>query len=234
MIPGYRLSPSVHWCTTHGFSILLDIDSDKYFSIPARYFEALLAHLANGACSNAPGSRRSPSELARVEGDLINLGLLVREMPRKMTPQDADLPQATDLVPATETLLPVRTALPHAYAVIRACATADHLLRSKSLRHILSRIARSKETPGPIPAKDLIHLTRAFNTVRPLYPRNYLCLFDSLALLEFLSRWNMFPNWVFGVQIDPFEAHCWVQHHNTVLCDTHAFRARWYSRILVV
>jgi hypothetical protein len=56
--------------------------------------------------------------------------------------------------------------------------------------------------------------------LRPLYPRDYLCLFDSLALIEFLAQHGLYPTWVFGVTSDPFMAHCWVQEGDTLLNDT--------------
>jgi hypothetical protein len=59
----------------------------------------------------------------------------------------------------------------------------------------------------------------AFKNLRPLYPRPYLCLFDSLALLEFLASYGSFPRVVFGVVADPFQAHCWLQEGNVVLDD---------------
>jgi hypothetical protein len=59
-----------------------------------------------------------------------------------------------------------------------------------------------------------------FDSLRLFYPRPYLCLFDSLALIHFLARFGLYPDWVFGVQADPFEAHCWVQAGSVVLNDT--------------
>ncbi len=46
------------------------------------------------------------------------------------------------------------------------------------------------------------------------------CLFDSLTLLNFLARYGIFPDWVFGVQARPFAAHCWVQLDEIVFNDT--------------
>lgn len=76
-------------------------------------------------------------------------------------------------------------------------------------------------------------LVRQFNTLRPWFPRNYLCLFDSLALLELLARYHLFPSWVFGVHAEPFEAHCWVQQHDVVLNDTLA-RVERFAPIMAV
>ena len=54
-------------------------------------------------------------------------------------------------------------------------------------------------------------LVDIFGRLRSLFPRRYLCLFDSLALIEFLARYDLFPSWIFGVRLEPWAAHCWVQ-----------------------
>jgi hypothetical protein len=46
------------------------------------------------------------------------------------------------------------------------------------------------------------------------------CLFDSLSLLNFLARYGIHADWVFGVQARPFAAHCWVQLGDIVFNDT--------------
>ena len=55
--------------------------------------------------------------------------------------------------------------------------------------------------------------------MRPFYPRPYLCLFDSLALINFLSHYRLRARLVFGVHLAPFDAHCWVQVEDIVLDD---------------
>jgi hypothetical protein len=62
-------------------------------------------------------------------------------------------------------------------------------------------------------------LIATFQLLRPLFPRPYLCLFDSLALFEFLAGHDCFPHLIFGVVADPFEAHCWLQAGTVVLND---------------
>ncbi|RYG35012.1 MAG: lasso peptide biosynthesis B2 protein [Burkholderiales bacterium] len=37
------------------------------------------------------------------------------------------------------------------------------------------------------------------------------CLYDALALVEFLALRKLYATWVFAVQAQPFGAHCWVQ-----------------------
>jgi hypothetical protein len=62
-------------------------------------------------------------------------------------------------------------------------------------------------------------LVGIFDRLRSLYPADYLCLFDSLALLEFLSRYKLFPSWVFAIRPAPWGAHCWVQDACTIFND---------------
>jgi hypothetical protein len=75
--------------------------------------------------------------------------------------------------------------------------------------------------------------TAAFHALRQYYPREYLCLFDSLALVEFLARYDVFPHWVFAVKMEPFGAHCWVQDGSVVLNDTVEY-VREFTPIMVI
>ena len=62
-------------------------------------------------------------------------------------------------------------------------------------------------------------LVSIFNALRPFYPAGYVCLFDSLAMIEFLARYRLYANWVYGVEIEPFNAHCWVQQSDLLFND---------------
>jgi hypothetical protein len=116
-----------------------------------------------------------------------------------------------------------------------ACATADWRLRSSSLPLTLASIERrrkfSEYSAIAFSAAFAAILVGAFKILRPLYPRPYLCLFDSIALLEFLARYHMFPRIVFGVVADPFEAHCWLQE-GTILINDDLERVSKYKPIM--
>ena len=63
-------------------------------------------------------------------------------------------------------------------------------------------------------------LVAGFQRLRPLlFSTREACLFNSLALIEFLAQHDCYPHWVFGVRARPFAAHCWVQLDHTVLND---------------
>jgi hypothetical protein len=118
-----------------------------------------------------------------------------------------------------------------------ACVATDWRLRTKSFSHTLARIVRRRRhadsSNAIYNAAYASRLVGLFKVLRPLYPRSYLCLFDSLALLEFLAGCRLFPHVVFGVVADPFQAHCWVQEGSTILNDD-LERVRRYKPILSV
>lgn len=103
-----------------------------------------------------------------------------------------------------------------------ACVKADLQLRTRTFYRLIDRIKkrrdrrRSERRSDPRQISPLVH---AFDACRCFYPRPYLCLFDSLALLEFLSSYRIYPHLVIGVVPDPFEAHCWLQEGAVVLND---------------
>lgn len=83
---------------------------------------------------------------------------------------------------------------------------------------------------------DLTHarrLVRIYNKLRAFVPRDYLCLYDSILLLEFLARNNCYPSWIFAVKLEPWAAHCWVQS-GTVAFNQDSDDARAYLPIMVV
>lgn len=60
---------------------------------------------------------------------------------------------------------------------------------------------------------------RAFQATRALVPIERSCLLDSLALLDWLGDAARHAELVFGVRMDPFGAHCWVQTDRLLLTD---------------
>ena len=109
----------------------------------------------------------------------------------------------------------------HRLSFLRAAVTASAKLRLQRLQRIVRNVERRKRgDSSPQNCDDVRELTAVFHRLRPYYVREYLCRFDSLALLEFLANYRRFPEWVFGVTGEPFAAHCWVQDGDCVLNDT--------------
>jgi hypothetical protein len=138
---------------------------------------------------------------------------------------------------ARETIVSSKIPFPLGARFFLACGATDWRLRTQSFSRTLARIIRCRRHAD---SSNVIYnaayasrLVGLFNVLRPLYPRSYLCLFDSLALLEFLAGCRVFPHVVFGVVADPFQAHCWVQEGSTILNDD-LERVRRYKPILSV
>lgn len=184
-----------------------------------------------------PPSHEAPSaELALLVDDLVASGILRRcDQPLNARPRRPTTPEhdfgSLDIPPSTSKLHQP------CVSIMTALASADWSLRCVSMIRIINRIT-SRSTPDHTePCRADLHraatLTWQFRNLRPWYPRDYLCLFDSLALLLFLLRHGIRCNWIFGVKEDPFAAHCWLQLGSIVL-NEHLDRARLYTPIMMV
>lgn len=106
---------------------------------------------------------------------------------------------------------------PHAaLAVLRSCAWAHFHLRAKRLHHAIAQLAYLKALGSEDKGLDS---RKAFEKWRPLYPHDYVCLIDSLALARYLLGSGMRPDFVIGVRDAPFSAHAWVALDGEVVND---------------
>jgi hypothetical protein len=95
------------------------------------------------------------------------------------------------------------------------------MLRWRSLEKTVAHVTqRRKSAAVPRAAVGLETLVQRFASCRSRFGRKDACLFNSLALLDFLALHGLYPKLVFGVSMRPFHAHCWVQHEDTVVGDT--------------
>jgi hypothetical protein len=75
-----------------------------------------------------------------------------------------------------------------------------------------------REAPGALDAETDVLIQR-FQNLRPLYPREASCLFDSLALGRFLADGGIRAELVFAVRGAPFAAHAWLEKEGRILND---------------
>lgn len=174
-------------------------------------------------------------ELAKVVQDLSSNRLLTVEKDegRSFVPTQMESP--SDVL-VDESIDAGRASIKHAAAFLKACVVAVWYLRRRSIQDTVCRVRLRKELCGPSEIGDLDRareLTSAFNRLRGLFPTDYLCLFDSLALIEFLASFRIFPTWVFAVRFEPWTAHCWVQHRHIVF-NEQVEEAEDYTPIMTV
>jgi hypothetical protein len=224
----YSLSSHASACATKRHWIILDTRSDRYFSLDRAHFDLLapsIQGISHCVATDTVIAGRLPAEAAGLARSLVERGILEPYI----ADNDLDRRQATVTSPTTEIDADFRRAgvgarVLHIPDFLWACARADRWLRRRSIDWIVRRVALESSPRGQ-PGTDFdgsraTRLVQIFNALRPIYPRDYLCMFDSLALLLFLAVHRIYPRWVFGVCADPFKAHCWLQSGDVLLDDT--------------
>ena len=66
-----------------------------------------------------------------------------------------------------------------------------------------------------------------------IYSYRDMCFFDSFVFFTFFAQRHIPVDWVFGVDIYPFRAHCWVEYNGIVLNDS-LERASTFTPIHVI
>jgi hypothetical protein len=244
MIARYGLANHVFVCANEDYVVVLDLKQDRYFTLDAARTAALAPLLPGwpaptmsadpGADPNAaPGltADEAAAPLLR-EGWLLELPAVSKEA----TPVRLPSPEAELLSGAA--VDSARIGARAMLAFIFSAIFAKLALRFWPFERVIRRVARRKAAhPGashPLDVARARQLVDIFGRLRVfLFSHREKCLHDSLALLEFLARYGVFPSWVFGVRARPFVAHCWVQYEDIVFNDT-VEHVVGYAPIMVV
>ena len=238
MFSAYYLQKDAYFCLSGRHCVILDAKTDRYLGVDRREFELLslqFEHEAEAASPpiSSPGFR--PPTCTLVD-ELVAAGILTmdRKNSKQILPTSFVLP-VTNLLDADyrPPTLAELWALP---PFIAGCMQSQHWLNRQifhaTLTTVQSRAARGRHKQR-LSAERLHALVSTFRSLRMYFPHKYLCFFDSLALLNFLAFYGSYPTWVFGVQAEPFCAHCWVQQDNVLLNDT-VERVSMYTPIMTV
>lgn len=159
---------------------------------------------------------------------LAKRGLLTtaRAEGKKMEQLQLERPQygVLDDVDPTNT----RVTAAKAARVLRSGIVAAWKFRHKTFERVLLELGRSRkahtERGVRQSTQQVTQLVSAYWRVRPLLPFDrYTDLIDSLALIEYLSSYRVFPKMVIGVRLMPFTAHTWVQQGTSVFNDSPEF-----------
>jgi hypothetical protein len=222
----FYLSKHTFICLADNHYVFLDLRSDEYSCLD-RTQSDILKRLLNGHrivddhSSNIRLHETADSASSAVVQTLLKKGLAVNRA------TDGKIPTLPFIAPPAASLMDVsdkpRPAINsgHVWHFFSAAAAASKNLRWGSIERTVRTVEDRKSACGNVLESCAItDLFEIFQTLRPYYPRPYLCLFDSLALLHFLARYDVFPLWVYGVTLEPFNAHCWIQAGDFVVNDT--------------
>jgi hypothetical protein len=220
-----QLAEGVYSCLAGDRMVFLDLRRNQYSCLNQKHTRLALGLLSPVDTRGVePEELRSVdlSERAKVARALIVGGLIALGGASRRTPTVCvETPKK-----ALQTVKDADRTVPRVGQCItffEACVAASWKLRRFSMQRAATSVTNRKQNGGKdkhLDSDALSDLTRAFHYLRPLHSREYVCLFDSLALIEFLARYQLFPDWVFGVRGEPFCAHCWVQDRDCILNDS--------------
>lgn len=239
MPTSYSLSLTSYICLDPCYCVLLDARSDRYLAISRDTMERLGPWLSgwpadpSQACTTV-----MPAELASIADDFVRRGTLTKGpfLGKPVRPQDIPRPQRS-LLDAHEPV-PLIMTLPLAGALICSSLWARRQLTRHPLLSTIGAVAerRASSQRSPSAALDLDRarfLVSTFTRWLVFSSKPNDCLFEALALLHFLSRFQIYPSWVFGVIPEPFHAHCWLQHRGIVVNDTVAHVSQYAPLMLI-
>jgi hypothetical protein len=223
----FFLKSHIFLCCAKRHWVILDVNRDKYLCVDRAQFESLGSWLDGWQETQAGRPEIGPSPhsaASALANNLLSLGILSEQSRGTKEARATTYAHPTAAVDPEMTACTRLARCTHAPSFFLGCATASRQLGRQRFESIITSIQARKAAQHtaarPFDFNRAQPLLALFASLRLLYPRPYLCLFDSLALVHFLARFDLYPDWVFGVRADPFEAHCWVQAGSVVLNDT--------------
>lgn len=219
----FFLSTHCFVCRAQGYWIILDMMQDKYLCV-AHDDLTSIGELLHGWRERRLGVEpcgQSDGNAAALIETLTSSGIITSSPEHGKPFAESNFPPARHSIDSSHFDASAKVSPRCAARFFLACGRIDWCLRRMAFFCVLAGIARRRGASCATiyDAGCLLRLMAAFKALRPLYPRRYLCLFDSLALFEFLASYRVYPHVVFGVIADPFEAHCWLQVGSTILND---------------
>jgi hypothetical protein len=213
----------IGFCETDDGVLFLDLRRSRYMGISKEDGDALSSALLEGPRSITDDMTDRGNGVLNT---LVAHGVLDPTRRTRVAPR-TELADASDCIGLEEIVLPAAGIDGHhVLAFLYACAMTHCRLRFRSLHAIVQDIKAKRDCAaaagrvGSGERRRMRDLVVCFRRIRPfVYTAREACLFDSLALIYFLARFDLFPTWVIGVKTRPFAAHSWVQHDALVLND---------------
>lgn len=221
----------MYLCVTEGQVVILDLRRDKYLSLDGDASASLRAHVdilssPEGLLQSDPGAG-----LGEVLSRLAGTGILSTATPPRTTAGDRRPLLAPTSAIAPRPPFREHVSTHHAARYIASVISAKMALRARTLHSVVLRERHKMIAPSfadrifdPARAAPLCSI---YSRLRVIATGPRQCLFDALALKLFLAKYALFPQWVFGVRVHPFAAHCWLQHGDTLVNDSLDFVRRF-------
>jgi hypothetical protein len=240
------IAPHVHVCVTRDGCVLLDLKRDKYLGLGRAETELLAGAIDDWPKPNwdavadpagEGGNQASTEELCRrLEAD----GMLIAGRGEGGCPAREPLPSmGREWVSVGDELeVPGRIDLEAVVNFVAAFVWARWSLGWRPMSSVVQSVRERKIQRGGITEPtEILGLATAvgvFRRLRPfLFAAENRCLLHALTLVRFLSCYDFYPDWLFGVATQPWAAHSWVQWGDYLL-DSNPEKVCRYTPILAV
>lgn len=192
------LRPNVHGVAVGPDAVLLDVGGDAYHCLPGGA-EIVASLKTIGVRADDPGVTT-----------LANGGLLTDD-PGRASPRPLPPPPIRSIIHAHPAAWRSSDVAP----ALKALAGLQRARRRGGLLPYLR--SERRQVVGDEAAS--VEAARRFWTLMPYLPIEGECLVRSALLMRFLHARGLDADWVFGVRLHPFAAHCWVQAGDVCLND---------------
>lgn len=208
-------------CVVDDQIVVLDLRHDKYLSLDEDTSSLLRPYVnllsSRGGVLNRGDEARLDDALSRLSGNGI---LCTAPVPLAATGTHQPLVRPHDAItPRPPFREHVRAH--HTARYIASVVSAKSALRVRPLYRIV--LSEQRKTVARASSRrrfdsaGAARLCSVYSRLRVIATGPRQCLFDSLALKLFLAKYGVYPDWIFGVRLNPFAAHCWLQHGNTLV-----------------
>jgi len=236
-LPEHYLVPHIYVCSTGNGVVLLDLRRDRYLGLTPLQSMSLQG-IVPGWPTNNCDADVTPDEAKKSVEELVTAGILTADPACGKSAKPAAERNSSVSLTAIESEIEHSPPI-HARDVInfmRACLSARISLKVQSFERVVDRVRRrrARNQRLPFPPQRAAELADTFRRLRTLtFTAHRRCLFHALALVNFLSYYDIFPDWVLGVRLAPFTAHSWVQEGQFIL-DATPEDVCFYTPILAV
>lgn len=226
----YRVADHIHLCLVDDSVIMLDLRAGSYRAVGSEESKCLMGQVARWPRCSASTENPRASDLSTAStasdallAQLLNAGIIA-ESSDAMPPDDPPIiPSATEALIEGYTPVDASSGIADFLRFLKSCLLARSMLRLCSLERLVARLRwRSQWRDGANTNLDFVRKRVAtFLRLRPiLFTGKDACLFESLALSEFLFADRIVPYFIIGVSVGPFRAHSWLQDDQFIFNDS--------------
>lgn len=227
--PAYLLTKQTFVALSDDTLVFLDLHRDKYSCLERRHTKSV-CHLLDLPPEEKDGGDEAPAyedntQVAQVIQDLIDNGLVTPDPNEgkraEFVTQHSELNEMPSYFPGEGPQVRIGDVV----KFFKALLVTKLLLKFASMERIVTRVRRRKgrfnAQSGETPDEERLNeLVETYKILKPMFVTvKGQCLFSSLFLIEFLACYRVYPNWYFGVRLNEFYAHCWVQDRNIIYDD---------------